>query len=250
MTSAATALTSGANGMPFFCVPGAAATPLSLYSMARHIQPGRPVYAPQYGGVTDDEPIETTMDAMSERFLDQLRAVQPAGPYLLGGYCLGGLAALDVAVKLRADGEHVALLALIETIPPMRPPPGTEPADDGGQPGAPPLDADALTRSMNAIDDYMNKQLTQVPLELAQHLRRVRAAHSRAGMAYDARRVDAPVMLFRTTSHPESVFAGWPRFAAAEYNAVRVPGDTFSILKPPDVAVLGKRLGAALAAYG
>ncbi len=42
-------------------------------------------------------------------------SVQQTGPYLIGGYCFGGLLALEIAKQLKAKGEEVAMLALIET---------------------------------------------------------------------------------------------------------------------------------------
>src|SRR5262249_15734302 len=44
-----------------------------------------------------------------------IRRVRPRGPYLVGGYCGGGTIALEVAQQLRAMGEEVALLALLDT---------------------------------------------------------------------------------------------------------------------------------------
>jgi amino acid adenylation domain-containing protein len=49
---------------------------------------------------------------MAERHLEALRAVQPKGPYFLGGTCNGGLLAYEMARRLVADGEQVSLLAL------------------------------------------------------------------------------------------------------------------------------------------
>jgi hypothetical protein len=49
---------------------------------------------------------------MAERHLAALRAMQPKGPYYLGGTCNGGLVAYEVARRLEADGESVLLLAL------------------------------------------------------------------------------------------------------------------------------------------
>ncbi len=46
----------------------------------------------------------------------EIRGVQPHGPYLLGGYCLGGTIAYEAAQQLHAAGEEVALLALFDTM--------------------------------------------------------------------------------------------------------------------------------------
>jgi thioesterase domain-containing protein len=53
---------------------------------------------------------------MAALYLKEIRGVQPHGPYLLGGYCMGGILAYEAAQQLTAAGEEVALLALFDTI--------------------------------------------------------------------------------------------------------------------------------------
>jgi thioesterase domain-containing protein len=57
----------------------------------------------------------SNVEEEAREYLAELRAVQPKGPYLLGGYCLSGLVALEMADQLIREGENVALLALIDT---------------------------------------------------------------------------------------------------------------------------------------
>jgi thioesterase domain-containing protein len=54
---------------------------------------------------------------MAARYLEQLEAVQPEGPYLLGGYSFGGLVALEMARRLIAQNQKVDLLAMVDTYP-------------------------------------------------------------------------------------------------------------------------------------
>lgn len=49
---------------------------------------------------------------MAQRHIEALRAVQPRGPYFLGGTCNGGLVAYEMARRLVAEGESAPLLAL------------------------------------------------------------------------------------------------------------------------------------------
>jgi thioesterase domain-containing protein len=46
-----------------------------------------------------------------------VRSVQPAGPYLLGGYCNGALVAFEMAQLLRAQGQKIDLLVLLAPMP-------------------------------------------------------------------------------------------------------------------------------------
>ena len=57
----------------------------------------------------------TSVEEMAHECVAELRAVQPKGPYLLGGHCLGGIAALEIARLLKAEGEEVRLLFLVDT---------------------------------------------------------------------------------------------------------------------------------------
>jgi thioesterase domain-containing protein len=50
--------------------------------------------------------------------VDEIRTVQPAGPYFIGGHCFGGKVAFEMARLLHARGERVALLAMIDAFAP------------------------------------------------------------------------------------------------------------------------------------
>ncbi len=52
---------------------------------------------------------------MAEHYLAEIRRLQPEGPYYLGGHSAGGLVAFEMAWRLRAQGERVALVALFDT---------------------------------------------------------------------------------------------------------------------------------------
>jgi len=83
-------------------------------ALAPLLGPEQPLYALHPLPASDDLP--ATVELMAKRYLSILRDVQPHGPYLLGGYCNGGLIALQIAQELHAHGEKVDLLVLIETL--------------------------------------------------------------------------------------------------------------------------------------
>ncbi len=58
-----------------------------------------------------------TIAALAERMLAALREAQPRGPYRLGGYCVAGFIAHEMARRLRAEGEEVAALVLVDSVP-------------------------------------------------------------------------------------------------------------------------------------
>jgi thioesterase domain-containing protein len=61
-------------------------------------------------------------EQLAEHHVRTIRLAQPEGPYLIAGECTGGALAYEIARQLRADGEQVALLALIDAFPAGAPP--------------------------------------------------------------------------------------------------------------------------------
>ena len=86
----------------------------------------RPVLAIQSPGLIEDDGAEVTIEAMAERYIKQLREKQPHGPYLLGGWCFGGIIAFEVARRLRDAGEEISGITLIDTRAPI---PANVPSD-------------------------------------------------------------------------------------------------------------------------
>ncbi len=81
--------------------------------LARALDPDRPFYAIHPSG-TDGTPVAYTLEEIAAEHLAALRAIQPDGPYLLGGFCGGAAVAFEMAQQLQAQGERVDALALIE----------------------------------------------------------------------------------------------------------------------------------------
>jgi aspartate racemase len=51
---------------------------------------------------------------LADLYVDEILAIQPEGPYFLGGECFGSLPALEIAQQLQEQGHKVALLVLME----------------------------------------------------------------------------------------------------------------------------------------
>jgi amino acid adenylation domain-containing protein len=90
-------------------------------SLVRSLGPDQPFYALEpykFDGMA----IPPTMEEMAAAHIEAMRAIQPEGPYLLGGFCNGGLIALEMARQLHAEDQEVGLLVLIEpaTVAPHR----------------------------------------------------------------------------------------------------------------------------------
>jgi phthiocerol/phenolphthiocerol synthesis type-I polyketide synthase E len=105
----------GGSRPPFFCAHGAGGNVLIYRDLARRLGADQPFYGLQSPGLDGScEPL-TRIETMAALYLKEIRKVQPHGPYFLGGYCLGGTVAFEIAQQIQAQGERVALLALFDT---------------------------------------------------------------------------------------------------------------------------------------
>jgi amino acid adenylation domain-containing protein len=103
---------------PVYLVHGVGGGMFWGYSnLARHLGTDQPLYAFKSRGL-DGLPEWPTIEEMAANYLGDLRAHRPRGPYLLGGYCFGGVVAYEMARQLRLQGEDVQLLALMNCSPP------------------------------------------------------------------------------------------------------------------------------------
>ena len=103
------------NRPPLFLVHAAEGNILLYRSLATHLGADQPVFGLQSAGLDGISPVDAKFERVARRYLDEIRKIQPHGPYMLGGYCLGGTLALEMAQQLIQAGETVGLVALIET---------------------------------------------------------------------------------------------------------------------------------------
>jgi non-ribosomal peptide synthetase component F len=84
--------------------------------LARALGPDQPFYVlpPQDIRLLPDAP---SIEEMAAAHLDALRAVRPKGPYVIGGFCIGGLIAYELAQQIEASGESVEMLLVIDAAP-------------------------------------------------------------------------------------------------------------------------------------
>ena len=107
---------------PFFLVAGMFGNVLNLRHLANLVGADRPFYGVQARGLYGDMEPHATFEEAARDYLAELRTVQPEGPYLLGGFSGGGIAAFEMARQLRAEGQEVGALILLDTPLPYRDP--------------------------------------------------------------------------------------------------------------------------------
>jgi len=105
---------------PLFLVPGLGGNVVCYNRLARLLGTDQPVYGLQSRGLDGKEQPFERIEPMAAHYINEIRRVQPRGPYHLGGTCFGGLVAYEMAQQLRAQGEDVPFLMLLESWPPSR----------------------------------------------------------------------------------------------------------------------------------
>jgi amino acid adenylation domain-containing protein/FkbM family methyltransferase len=105
----------GGSKPPFFCVHGGGGNVLIYKDLAAHLGQDFPFYGLQARGLDGSKDYLTTVEAMAESYLLELQELQPEGPYHLGGFCMGGQIAFEMARKLIEKGQDVNLLVLIDS---------------------------------------------------------------------------------------------------------------------------------------
>jgi thioesterase domain-containing protein/acyl carrier protein len=104
---------------PLFLMHAEGGNVLQYWPLARYLGDDQPIYAMQAKGLEGEAAVSMTIEEMAENFITEMRTVQKTGPYYLGGYCLGGLTAYEMARQLIERKEKVNFLSLISTRTPQ-----------------------------------------------------------------------------------------------------------------------------------
>jgi amino acid adenylation domain-containing protein len=104
---------------PLYLVHGRLAQALVSPHFLDLLGDDQPVWAFQARGLDGMQEPHATIEAMAADYVDEIRGRQPDGPYFLGALCIGVFVALAMARRLRAAGEIVLPLLLLD--PPVRP---------------------------------------------------------------------------------------------------------------------------------
>ena len=222
---------------------------------------------------------ETRVEDMAERYIAELRALAPKGPYHLGGYCFGGYVAYEMARQLQAKGEPTGLVLLIDCAAPN----GSYERVQWWKPSfladflknsiywaqdfwrLPPPERHELLKRKWAVlrrsllrrsdqsgrpaidvDDFIDtSQFPEDELKLWQ-------VHLRAGSDYVPQPYRGHVTLLRTRRHPFlcsfDPFYGWGDLAQDGVESRLIPGSHENIFVEPDVTALARQVDDCLKA--
>jgi amino acid adenylation domain-containing protein len=104
------------NKIPLFLVHGGAGNVLMFNDLAKGLSVDQPIYAFQWPG-WDGKKGENTILGMAKFYKEELLNAFPQGPYLLGGHCIGGIIAVELANLLKEDGFDVLDPVLVSDAP-------------------------------------------------------------------------------------------------------------------------------------
>jgi thioesterase domain-containing protein len=113
----AMAIQPGDRAPAFFCVVPPGENAVGYVKLARYAGVGYPFYRLQGSGrEIGDRPYSASeIQALANRYVEAMRAVQPSGPYYFGGMCYGAHIACLMARTLNQQGERVGMLAVFDT---------------------------------------------------------------------------------------------------------------------------------------
>jgi thioesterase domain-containing protein len=259
-------------GTPLFLVHPSGGDVLCYVELSRRLTAPNPVIAladPELSG----HPGVEGVPEMAAALLAALRRHQPHGPYLLGGWSMGGILAHHLACELRARGEEVRLLAMIDSNSPERIA-GLAGLDAEG------TGAETRLRHLRSVAAFLDVNVNtvahdadgilaalaargvEVPEDTWDRQLRVFARHLRGLAAHQAGLLDGsvPTVLLRATLHSPSngrigmgvddAFAdpalGWSPHIASKPRVHRVEAHHYSILRAPAVAEVAAHIDEAL----
>ncbi len=101
---------------PFYLLHTTPGDILGYGNLVFHLPQDQPCYGFQSLGLKDSSLAHLSILEMARYYVTLLRKFQPQGPYYLGGWCYGGIVAIEMARLLQATGARVGLLALLETV--------------------------------------------------------------------------------------------------------------------------------------
>jgi thioesterase domain-containing protein len=263
------AIQPGGSRPPLFCVHAHDGGVLFWRDLARYLGPDQPFYALQPRRLDGPEPLHTTIEEMASHYVQEIRTLQPEGPYYIGGHCMGGLIAFEMAQQLHAQGDRVAFLGLIDSFAPRPESPAKSSLFRRYRYRAIRLfertvtlhfgNLSVLNRSerLSYVKGKIDKALYKLYMGLgsrwipaARNRRNILKAGSRALRAYTPKSYPGKITLFRATDlgggikhDPEM---GWRRWAGGKLETHLIPGYHAHIVLEPRVRLLAKELSRSL----
>ncbi|MFZ0638726.1 MAG: alpha/beta fold hydrolase, partial [Candidatus Acidiferrales bacterium] len=253
----------GGSKRPLFLVHPAGGHVFPYVHLAQFLGPDQPCYGLQAKGLEDGQDPHTRIEDMATYYIQALQTMQPTGPYLLGGWSMGGVVAFEMAQQLHAQGQRVALLALLDGRIPT--PEETFPDEDAnvillveryfGISFGPMESLAQLSKDEQLafiLERAKSAGLVPAELDVSQARRFVELLRSdlRATQNYGLHLYPGRVTLFKASETPEGASPdatlGWSAWASGGVEVHIVPGNHANLVYEPHVEVLAEKLTACL----
>ncbi|RYZ62674.1 MAG: non-ribosomal peptide synthetase, partial [Chitinophagaceae bacterium] len=101
--------------IPFYYVHGALGNVFGLPLLVKHLHPEQPIFGLRAKDLTGKGKMPDKVEEIAASYLAAILRQNPNGPYILMGYCFGGLVAFEMAKQLQQLGKEVKKLVLIDT---------------------------------------------------------------------------------------------------------------------------------------
>ena len=256
-------------GHPLFLVHPIGGGVFSYNALARRLDGAHAVLGLQAAGLEGQVEPEADLVRMASRYVEAVLTEHPEGPYLLGGWSMGGVVALEMAMQLSAAGREVPLVFLIDCSAPV---PHHAPhamsdreslvafvADLARTAGRPTWTSPEHFRSLDpeSIRDGTLEQSTlgreiagEIGSERLRRLHEVYRANRLALDGYQPRTYSGRVILIRAESSrsdfESDLTRGWKDLAVGGVTTYFVPGDHYTILQRPAVERLAEILAGEI----
>ncbi|MEO6809941.1 MAG: amino acid adenylation domain-containing protein [Isosphaeraceae bacterium] len=250
-------------GQPLFLAHPIGGNVLCYKDLARRFDGVRPVFGLQAAGIDGEAEPESNLETIAASYVAVIRAQQPVGPYLLGGWSLGGVVAFEMARQLRAQGQGVAPLILIDSQPPgaragsiddrsLMTAFAIDLARGTGMVDLPPLDRlRALKlRSVEAGISWLSAFAPDLGAERLRSLFEVFRANSLALSRYAPRLNPAPLILLRSAGrNGRDPSLGWSHLASKGVIVHEFPGDHYTMIQAPAVDRVAELIESEIANF-
>jgi thioesterase domain-containing protein len=249
---------------PLFLIHPAGGQVFPYVHLAHCLGPDQPCYGLQARGLEEGQDPHTRIEDMAAYYIEALQAVQPKGPYCLGGWSMGGTVAFEMAQQLHARGQKVALLVLLDS----RVPTGDETLTEQEFESTLLVDViryfglalDPADLSHLPKDEVLSLVLEQakkaglVPQEIgvsqAHRFVELCKADFRATRNYLMHRYPGRITLLKAAEDfsktPTDSTLGWGEWAAGGVEVHVVPGNHANMVYTPHVEVLAEKLRICL----
>ncbi|APG93374.1 hybrid non-ribosomal peptide synthetase/type I polyketide synthase [Sinorhizobium americanum] len=268
----------GGSRAPLFCPHPIGGQALIYMPLAKALGPEQPLFGLQARGLNGEAKPHRSIPVMAREYIDAIKSVQPHGPYQIVGLSMGGSIAWEMACQLSDTGDEVTILGLLDAKALHNQEDYTSDRYHGllgNRPIPAWLSQQAVTMSLlfPALKKHWRQlkftqrdrhvtsllafgkeagDLPDMSEPQLHYLLTVAEANSNALRDYIPRRNGSRSVLFaakkglRMAANQPNGDLGWKQFLRGRLEIHEVPGDHYTMISPPHVSVLAKKLSTYL----